>query len=83
MGKYQKLPWYERDNAGQKNLLIMSKAEAIKKLSTIISEAFVNEDYDAIILYANVIEQQLQAMLNLVRELRDLIEKNKVESNGE
>jgi hypothetical protein len=81
MGKYKELPWYEKDKASDKNLLVMAKAEAVKKLSALIGEAFVIEDYDSILLYANVIEQQLQAMLNLVRELKDIIEKNKVESN--
>jgi hypothetical protein len=81
MGKYKGLPWYEKENAGQKNLLIMTKAEAVKKLSALISEAFVNEDFDAIVMYADVIEQQLQAMFKLIRELKEILEKSRVESN--
>jgi len=76
-----KLSWHEKDSARQKNILIMSKAEAIKKISSIIMEAFVNEDYDAIVMYANVIEQQLQAMLKLVHEIREIIEKNRGEDS--
>jgi hypothetical protein len=32
-------------------------------------------------MYADVIEQQLQAMLKLVRELKEIVEKSRVESN--
>jgi len=82
MGKYKELAWYERDKAGEKNLLVMAKAEAVKKLSTLISEAFTNDDLEAIPLYLETIEQQLQAMLKLVHEIREIIEKKRGENDG-
>jgi hypothetical protein len=62
---------FGEDKTGDRPLRLTVKAEAVKKLASLISEADLNEDYESIKMYADVIEYQLNAMLRLVREIRE------------
>lgn len=62
---------FGEDKVGDKPLRLTVKAEAVKKLASLISEADLNDDYESIKIYADVIEFQLNAMLKLVREIRE------------
>jgi len=77
-----RLSHYERDKVGQKAFLITAKAEAVKKLGTMINEALLNDDDEAVKMYVDVIEQHLNSMLKLVQEIRKIIEKDMVEGSG-
>ena len=69
-----KLSHYERDKVGQKAFLITAKAEAVKKLGTMINEALLNDDDEAVKMYVDVIEQHLNSMLKILNEIKETLE---------
>jgi len=60
------------DKIGDRPLIIMVKAEAVKKLASLMSDAVLNGDYESIKVYVDAIEFQSNAILRIVREIREI-----------
>jgi len=71
-----KLSQYEEDKVGQKAFMITAKAVAVQKLAGMINEALLNDDYEAVKMYVDVIGQHLNSMLGLLNEIKEIFEKS-------
>jgi hypothetical protein len=75
------LPWYDTATIKNRAIKIRNKAIAIRKLTSLVSEAVSSEDYKIVMFYIDTIEEQLKDMLKYCGDMRTILIKNGVTSN--
>jgi hypothetical protein len=75
------LPWYDSATIKNRATKIRNKAIAIRKLTSLVSDAVSSEDYKIVMFYINTIEEQLKDMLKYCEDMRTILIKNGITSN--